>query len=220
MRAYIIKRILLMIPTLFGITLISFSIIRLAPGDPAVLKARAGSEGITDQVMAKKIVEQTQRIYGLDKPILLNFKLWTVKQNIAKLEEMLKDGDVEFDTKDPLLTKIKRAGNGAVYPVMMELFSGEGSDVYRQDLIDVIINRTPIRVVEGWSLDEKEEYIQGWWDDHELKYRLNIPKKVLMTFTEAQYGNWVKRLITFDFGESFKDKRPVIDILKERVPVD
>jgi peptide/nickel transport system permease protein len=91
--------------------------------------------------------------------------------------------------------------------------------VYRQDLIDVIINRTPIRVVEGWSLAEKEEYIQGWWDEHEPEYRLNIPKKVLMTFTEAQYGNWVRRLVTFDFGESFKDKRPVIDILKERVPV-
>ena len=157
MRAYIIKRLLLMLPTLFGITLISFSIIRLAPGDPAVLKARAGSEGITDQAMAKKIVEQTQRIYGLDKPILLNFKLWTVGKNIDALNEMLKDGDVPFDVKDPLITKIKRAGHGAVYPTMMEFLSGEGSDIFRHDLIDILINRTPLRVVEGWSLDDKTE---------------------------------------------------------------
>ena len=97
MRAYIIKRLLLMIPTLFGITLISFSIIRLAPGDPAVLKARAGSEGISDQAMAKKIVEQTQRIYGLDKPIMLNFRLWTVQKNIAKLKSLDGSGEVPFD---------------------------------------------------------------------------------------------------------------------------
>jgi peptide/nickel transport system permease protein len=219
MRAYIIKRILLMIPTLFGITLISFAIIRLAPGDPAVLKARAGAEGITDQALAKKIVEQTQRIYGLDKPILLNFKLWSVESNIATLKEMLKDGEVPFEVKDPLITKIKRAGHGAVYPVMTEFLSGGGSGVYREDLIDIITNRTPVRVVQGWDLQEKEDYIRGWWEEHEPEYRLNTPKKVLMTFTEAQYGNWVKRLVTFDFGESFKDKRPVLDILKERVPV-
>jgi len=219
MRAYIIKRLLLMIPTLFGITLISFSIIRLAPGDPAVLKARAGSEGITDQAMAKKIIEQTQRIYGLDKPILLNFKLWTVDKNIARLKDMLKDGDVPYEIKDPLLTKIKRAGKGVVYPAMTAFLSGEGSQVFREDLIDVIINRTPLRVVEGWSLAEKESYIRDWWKNNEREYRLTGSGKLLMTFTEAQYGNWVRRLVTLNFGESFKDKRPVIDILKERVPV-
>ena len=36
---YTIRRIFLMIPTLFIITVLSFSISRLAPGDPAELKA-------------------------------------------------------------------------------------------------------------------------------------------------------------------------------------
>jgi peptide/nickel transport system permease protein len=219
MRAYIIKRILLMIPTLFGITLISFSIIRLAPGDPAVLKARAGAEGITDQAMAKKIIEQTQRIYGLDKPILLNFHIWNIEKDLSALKVLLNNGEVPFEQKDKLLTKIKRAGKGAVHPAMDEFVSGQGSDAYRENLIDIIINRTSLRVVEGWSLKEKEDYIRTWWAQNEPTYRLTTANKLLMTFTEAQYGNWVKRLVTLDFGESFKDKRPVIDILKERVPV-
>jgi peptide/nickel transport system permease protein len=39
MTQYIVRRVLLMIPLLFGISLLSFAIIRLAPGDPARLLA-------------------------------------------------------------------------------------------------------------------------------------------------------------------------------------
>ena len=42
---YILKRVLLFIPTLFLITAISFAISRLAPGDPAAAKAAAGADG-------------------------------------------------------------------------------------------------------------------------------------------------------------------------------
>ena len=38
MGTYILKRLLLMIPTLFGILVVSFIVIHLAPGDPAALK--------------------------------------------------------------------------------------------------------------------------------------------------------------------------------------
>ena len=38
MTSYLFKRLLLMIPTLFGILVVSFLVIRLAPGDPASQK--------------------------------------------------------------------------------------------------------------------------------------------------------------------------------------
>src|SRR4030095_8564345 len=34
-----------------------------------------------------------------------------------------------------------------------------------------------------------------------------------------QYWRWLKRIVTFDFGLSLRDHRPVIDQLKERMPV-
>ena len=37
MRAYLIRRLLLAIPTLLGITAVTFLIIQLAPGDPAAM---------------------------------------------------------------------------------------------------------------------------------------------------------------------------------------
>ena len=42
MTAYLIKRLLQIIPTLLGITFITFVIIQLAPGNPAMLKLQMG----------------------------------------------------------------------------------------------------------------------------------------------------------------------------------
>ena len=44
MKAYLLKRLLLMIPTLVGITLVTYGIVRLAPGDPieAMIRSQTG----------------------------------------------------------------------------------------------------------------------------------------------------------------------------------
>jgi peptide/nickel transport system permease protein len=77
MKAYLLKRILLMIPTLLGITIITFVIVRLAPGDPAAMRiGSAASGGLVDQQMAKAIIEKTRAQFGLDKPIPVQYALW------------------------------------------------------------------------------------------------------------------------------------------------
>ena len=76
MRAYIIRRLLLAIPTLLGITAVTFLIIQLAPGNPAAMASRLGGEGLADDAMSREIVEQTKKLYGLDKPIHVQYALW------------------------------------------------------------------------------------------------------------------------------------------------
>ncbi len=77
MKGYIVKRLLQIIPTLFGITLITFLIIQLAPGNPAILKLRmAGQERMSDSALSQKIIEDTKKLYGLDKPIPVQYLLW------------------------------------------------------------------------------------------------------------------------------------------------
>ena len=76
MRAYIIRRLLLAIPTLLGITAVTFLIIQLAPGNPAAMASRLGGEGLADDAMSREIVEQTKKLYGLDKPIPVQYALW------------------------------------------------------------------------------------------------------------------------------------------------
>jgi len=77
MTNYIVKRLLQVIPTLLGITLITFLIIQLAPGNPATLKLQMAGQGEMGQSgMAKEIIEQTKKLYGLDKPLPVQYLLW------------------------------------------------------------------------------------------------------------------------------------------------
>jgi peptide/nickel transport system permease protein len=74
---YILKRIFLIFPTLVGITLIGFLITQMAPGSPIYFKLRASQEGISaDDVAALQIVEETKKLYGLDKPIHIRYLIW------------------------------------------------------------------------------------------------------------------------------------------------
>jgi len=75
MRDYIIKRLLLLIPTMLGITVITFFIIQLAPGNPVERKLQL-EEGIKSQAITKEIVEETKKLYGLDKPIYVRYWIW------------------------------------------------------------------------------------------------------------------------------------------------
>src|SRR5262249_22596980 len=49
-------------------------------------------------------------------------------------------------------------------------------------------------------------------DETRALYGLDQPLRV-------QYLRWLRRLVTFDFGESLRDHRPIIDKLRERIPV-
>ncbi|NTW36487.1 MAG: ABC transporter permease [Syntrophobacteraceae bacterium] len=77
MKAYLVKRLLQIIPTLLGITLVTFMIIQLAPGNPAFLKLRMAGEGqVGETAISKQIIEQTRQLYGLDKPLPIQYLLW------------------------------------------------------------------------------------------------------------------------------------------------
>ena len=92
MWAYLLKRMLLMIPTLFGIVLITFIILQLVPGGPveqmlSQLQAQSrGGEGgavaLTPgdarQTVALKAEQRAylQRLYGFDQPLHVQFLRW------------------------------------------------------------------------------------------------------------------------------------------------
>src|SRR5208282_4456368 len=78
MKAYLIKRLLQIIPTLLGITFITFVIIQLAPGNPAMLKLQMGKgqAELGEKAFSEQIIKQTKELYGLDKPLPVQYVLW------------------------------------------------------------------------------------------------------------------------------------------------
>ena len=75
---YILKRLGLMIPMLLGITLISFTVIHLAPGTPVDMQTTMNPKASLE---AQK---RLQEIYGLDKP--LHVQYWNWLKRVAVLD--------------------------------------------------------------------------------------------------------------------------------------
>lgn len=103
MISYLIKRLLLIIPTFLGITLITFFIIQLAPGNPVSIKIQQlGGEGIRSETISREVIEQTKKMYGLDKPFHVQYALWLKRVVTFDFGDSYKD-------HRPVLTKIKEA---------------------------------------------------------------------------------------------------------------
>ena len=98
MATYILKRLLLMVPTLFGVLLLTFAVIQFVPGGPveqmvAQLQGRdSGGEGAAvsgsgyrgRQGLDPQRIEEIRALYGFDKPAHERF--WVMLKSFAKFD--------------------------------------------------------------------------------------------------------------------------------------
>jgi len=82
MTTYIIRRLLLMVPTLLGTTIVVFAISRMAPGDPVSLSMGPG--GMLDAQRAADVRQARMHLYGLDKPVHVQYAIWLGR--VARLD--------------------------------------------------------------------------------------------------------------------------------------
>ena len=71
MLAYLFKRLLYTLPIALGVTLVSFTLVYLAPGDP--LNAIAPADAPAD------VIETLKATYGLDRPMPVRYALWLTR---------------------------------------------------------------------------------------------------------------------------------------------
>ena len=68
MKWYITKRLLQLIPVILGVTIIAFSLIHIAPGDPA--------RTMLGQHATQKEINEIREKYGLDEPLYVQYGIW------------------------------------------------------------------------------------------------------------------------------------------------
>jgi peptide/nickel transport system permease protein len=66
---YIVTRLLLAIPVVFGVAFVVFAMVRIIPGDPAQV--------IAGEAATREFVEAVRRELGLDRPLLVQFAAFT-----------------------------------------------------------------------------------------------------------------------------------------------
>ncbi|MBI5191254.1 MAG: ABC transporter permease [Nitrospirae bacterium] len=93
MLRYLATRTFMMVPLLFGITVISFIVIHLAPGNPVDVATEMNPKA------SAQARENLKKLYGLDKPLHVQYYNWV--KRFAKLDF----GDSYIDGR-PVLDKI------------------------------------------------------------------------------------------------------------------
>jgi peptide/nickel transport system permease protein len=104
MLTYIIRRTLYMIPLLLIVSLISFSLIKIMPGD-YLTTAR-----LNPQITAETLQQQIER-FGLDRPFLVQYWLWLT--NVIR-----GDFGTSFDTRMPVF-KTLFFGNRLMWTIIL-----------------------------------------------------------------------------------------------------
>ncbi|HXH83354.1 MAG TPA: ABC transporter permease [Candidatus Tectomicrobia bacterium] len=74
MLGYVLRRLLIAVPLLLGITFLSFCVIHLAPGDPVELQT-----GDLSMQQSAQAYQALRELYGLDKPLPVQYWNWLTR---------------------------------------------------------------------------------------------------------------------------------------------
>ncbi len=95
MTAYLIRRIAMLFPLLLGITLITFTVIHLAPGEPVEMQVAMNPK------VGKEARDRLRKFYGLDQPLHVQYFQW-----LGKISRLDFGRSFSSDNR-PVLDKIK-----------------------------------------------------------------------------------------------------------------
>ncbi len=95
MTRYLLKRLAMLVPLMLGITLITFSVIHLAPGEPVDMQMAMNPK------VGKEARDRLTKFYGLDKPLHEQYITW-----LGRLARLDLGRSFSSDNR-PVLDKIK-----------------------------------------------------------------------------------------------------------------
>ncbi len=102
-KSYFLRRLLLIFPTMIGITLLVFTITRFVPGGPMERALQQAAEGkkksatSSQSGLSEEQLEELEEQYGLDKPILVAYAQWL---GIAPKEVRISKGEFGIKTDE------------------------------------------------------------------------------------------------------------------------
>jgi peptide/nickel transport system permease protein len=133
MQQYIIKRLLLAVPTIFGAITLVFFAMQAAPGDPSSLFIRPDMPPAESAEMLKRINEK----YGFDDPIYVQYFRYIQKLVRLDLGESLREGTSVLDDLKSRLPNTLRLGLAALaISAVLGISLGVLSAIHRGTWID------------------------------------------------------------------------------------
>ncbi|MGQ9557483.1 MAG: nickel ABC transporter permease [Desulfurispora sp.] len=127
MLSYLFRRLFYLLPVLLGISLVTFALIKLAPGDPAEVLLRAsGTEPTREAVAALR------RELGLEEPVHLQYWHWLRRVLEGDLGISYRTGQpVREELLERLPATVELAGAALVCMLLLAVPVGVGAALYR-----------------------------------------------------------------------------------------
>ena len=200
MTTYFLRRLLLMVPTFLGSTILVFTILQMAPGGPLEkqiqrLQMGAAVEGesvgsVSDimsggsQILPEKALKELKRFYGFDKPIWQRYMMW-----LGVWPREIKQRDIVF-REDQFEIK-KRVGKKA-------------GKILRVDIR---------RKGEDLTVYDKNNSISSVWKAHIED--TDEAGDIYGVIYQTEYSG----IMTGNFGKSYTYLQPVIEVMKPRFKI-
>jgi peptide/nickel transport system permease protein len=135
MLRYIGHRLLLMIPTLFGVALLTFFMLRIVPGDVVEVKLRADGGSVSQEV-----IEMERKRLGLDKPLVQQFGDWMVGLATGDLgKSMWTERPVIEEIMIRLELSLQVAIMATIIAVLIAIPLGTLAALFRDTWIDYVV---------------------------------------------------------------------------------
>lgn len=145
MLRYTINRVLLMIPTLFGVAVLVFFLLRVVPGDIVEIKLRGDGGSVTQET-----IDMERKRLGLDRPLLNQFGTWMV--GMATLDfgnSMWTERPVVTEIAGRLELSLQVAIMATLIAVLLAIPMGTLAALFRDSWIDYTVR---ILTIGGLSI--------------------------------------------------------------------
>ncbi len=229
MQRYLLKRLLLFIPSLWIVTLLGFYLSKLAPGDPVAL---ALGEVDQDRIINENAYIQKRKDLGLDKPLFyFSISAWSETDTLYKiprpqwrdLASYLTFYTGNWDWVNDYLVKIQNFKYSTLTDTTLNEKRSTILSLTEQFLIAK--NKESIQNVLSkieWEIPNSNEiqdfqllkkHIQNL-DNSKTLWKNYIPVIHFHGFSN-QFHQWLMKALTLDFGISYIDQRPINTKIKE-----
>ena len=130
MGRFIIRRLIMLIPVLIGVSIISFLILHLAPGDPAELLA--GEDATKEDIM------MIRHELGLDKPLWTQYFMFLKGIATGELKSLKFSMPVMDVIRPRLFNTLELSLASILIAVVIGIFAGVASATHRYTWIDYL----------------------------------------------------------------------------------
>jgi len=135
MRQYVVRRLVSLLPVIFGVSLITFGLMGLVPGDPAEIIASHGKEIEPSQEQIEAVREEL----GLSEPVPLRYVRWLGRVVSGDLGDSLLSGHtVWYELTAHLPATLALAAGGMAVGLLIALPVGILSAVWRGSVVDQV----------------------------------------------------------------------------------